>query len=212
MKLKRLFLVLLAFIVLVFASCDKKTPEKGYISEERVNQIVSAFSSTTDYTSYTVIGSLNYLDKPEDIIPRSVDDYFKFRDSLDMYSSSASRSYYLRLPMHLTPQNWNYYDEELETYSDSTKARIQSVLLTVGKTLDELYFYEDAEGNLIIKTFGANKALKIYENDIVCHAKWNVTIVYNKEGYLVSEKFETINSHKDADSESCYGEAKYEFA
>ena len=85
-------------------------------------------------------------------------------------------------------------------------------MLIVGKTLDELYFYEDADGNLIIKTFGANKALKINEADIIVHAKWNVTVIYNSEGYLVSEKFETINTGKEPDSQTCYGEANYEFA
>ena len=34
MKFKHLFVVLLAFIVIVFASCDQKKPEKGYISED----------------------------------------------------------------------------------------------------------------------------------------------------------------------------------
>ena len=104
----------------------------------------------------------------------------------------------------------NYYDEDTKD-SQSTKARIDSTLLTVGKTLDEVYFYQDANGNLIIKTYGANKALKIAEGDIVCHAKWNVTIVYNKDGYLISEKFETINSHKDPDTKTCYGQAEYRY-
>ena len=51
----------------------------------------------------------------------------------------------------------------------------------------------------------------INESDIIVHAKWNITIIYDKDGYLVSEKFETINSHKDPKSQTCYGEANYEF-
>lgn len=218
MKFKRLFVVLLAFIVLIFASCDKKSPEKGYISNERINQIVSGFSDTTDYSEYYVTGTLNYFDISEDEIPGTVDTDYKLKDSLEYFDlqDKNSKSYYLRLPLHLTEANWNYVRPEKYTNEEKSRqsslARIESALLIVGKTLDELYFYEDADGNLIIKTFGANKALKINEADIIVHAKWNVTVIYNSEGYLVSEKFETINTGKEPDSQTCYGEANYEFA
>jgi hypothetical protein len=111
------------------------------------------------------------------------------------------------MPLHLTKENWTNENKLL-----STKAKIDSMLLTEGKTLDKVYYYTDAEGNLIIRTFAANKAL-IIENPsgVISHGKWNVTITYNSEGYLVSEVFETINAHKDPDSESCYGQATYKF-
>ena len=218
MKFKRLFVVLLAFIVLIFASCDKKSPEKGYISNERINKIVSGFSDTTDYSEYYVTGTLNYFDISEDEIPGTVDTDYKLKDSLEYFDlqDKNSKSYYLKLPLHLTEANWNYVRPEQYTNEEKSRqsslARIESALLIVGKTLDELYFYEDADGNLIIKTFGANKALKINEADIIVHAKWNVTVIYNSEGYLVSEKFETINTGKEPDSQTCYGEANYKFA
>ena len=217
MKFKRLFVVLLAFIVLIFASCDQKRPEKGYISMERVDEIVKGYSATTDYSDYYVTGTLNYFGIPDDEIPGSVETDYKFKDSTEYFDlqDRNSKSYYLKLPLHITEANWTYIRPENYTGEEksrqSTKARIESALLIVGKTLDELYYYEDAEGNLIIKTFGANKALKINESDIIVHAKWNVTVVYNKEGYLVSEKFETINTAKEPDSQTCYGEANYEF-
>ena len=115
------------------------------------------------------------------------------------------------MPLHLTEANWTYTDED-GSKSDSTSYKIKSMLLTIGETLDEVYFYTNADGDLIIRTFGANKALIIRESDIICHGKWNVTITYNKYGYLVSEKFETINAHKDPDTKTCYGEATYTFA
>ena len=94
----------------------------------------------------------------------------------------------------------------------STKEKIESMLLTYGKTLDKVYYYTNAEGDLIIKTFGANKALMIKNPcEIICHAKWNVTITYNSKGYLVSEVYETINAQKEAKSETCYGQGTYKY-
>ena len=217
MKFKRLFVVLLAFIVLVFASCDQKKPDKGYLSAERVNEIVKGFSSTTDYADYYVKGTINYFNVTEEEVPSTVDTDYKFKDSLEYFDlqDKNSKSYYLRLPLHISEANWTYvrptdYTNE-EKSRQSTKGRLEAALLVVGKTLDELYYYLDSEGNLVIKTFGANKALRINESDIIVHAKWNITIIYDKDGYLVSEKFETINSHKDPKSQTCYGEANYEF-
>ena len=221
MKFKRLLVVLLAFVVLLFTSCDQKKPEDGYISSTKLNEIVAGFSDTTDYSEYYVTGNLNYFGLPDEEIPNTVDTDYKFNDCLEFFNlreNNYSKSYYLRLPLHICMDNWTYVlPEELQTDEikknrQSTKSRLESALLVVGKTLDQLYYYVDAEGNLIIKTFGANKALRINESDIIVHAKWNVTVIYNKDGYLVSEKFETINTRKEADSKTCYGEANYEFA
>lgn len=211
LKIKRLWVVLLAFVVLLFASCDQKKPEDGYLNDEQVLEIVKGFSATADYTKYSYSGTLNFLGFSDDLIPnekRGTDK--EFEDDLEKYYSKAT-SYYLRMPLHLTEANWTYKDED-GSISNSTYFKIQSMLLTIGETLDEVYYYTDAEGNFIIRTFGANKALIIRESDIICHGKWNVTITYNKYGYLVSEKFETINAHKDPDKKTCYGEATYTFA
>ena len=57
-----------------------------------------------------------------------------------------------------------------------------------------------------------NKALKIVNpSDVVCHAKWNITLEYDNHGYLVKEEFATINSFKDPDTESVYGTAIYSY-
>ena len=73
--------------------------------------------------------------------------------------------------------------------------------------------YSNNDGGLIVKTFGENKALWINapEDYVECHAKWNITVEYDKHGFLVKEKFETINAHKDDDEKSVYGEARYSF-
>ena len=254
MKIKRLWVVLLAFVVLISTSCafDQKKPEKGYLNEEEVLEIVKGFSETNSYTRYGYIGSLNFLGFEEELIPGSVLGNGKiFNDSLDLYDASSS-SYYLRMPLHITLDNWTISEEEVKLgaeaearlseanqkktdgeitdeqfaeieaeckpfienadFTNTTYYKIQSMLLTIGETLDQVYYYIDSDNNLVIRTFGANKALIIRESDIICHGKWNVTLVYNSDGYLVSEKFETINAHKDPDTESCYGGAIYSFA
>jgi len=205
-KVKYLLLVLLVFCGLIFTSCDGKKPAKGYLTEEEVMEIVNGFSSTTDYNKYSYDGKFQFLGFDPTLIPNEEYKKKDFVDSLDCYSSSSS-SYYLRMPLHLTKENWTNENKLL-----STKAKIESMLLTEGKTLDKVYYYTDAEGNLIIRTFAANKAL-IIENPsgVISHGKWNVTITYNKDGYLVSEVFATINAHKDPDSQSCYGQATYSF-
>jgi hypothetical protein len=210
-KLRHLWLVLLAFVMLAFVSCDQKKPDKGYLTDEEVLKIVEGFSKTTDYVTYTYDGTFQYLGFPDELIPQSIYKKKEFVDSLDKYDSK-SVSYYLRMPLHLTKDNWTYYDETTKS-ANSTKERITAMLLTYGKTLDEVYYYTDAEGSLIIKTFGANKALYIKNpSEVICHGKWNVTLTYNSDGYLVSEVFETINAHKDPDSESCYGQATYSYS
>ena len=58
-----------------------------------------------------------------------------------------------------------------------------------------------------------NKALRIINpSDVVCHAKWNITVEYDENGYLLSETFETVNSHKDPDTKTVYGSATYSYA
>ena len=252
-KIKRLWVVLLAFVVLLFVSCDKKDPEPGYLNDDQVLSIVDSFSKTTDYTTYSYTGKLNFLGIEDDLVRHEVRGNDKeFVDSLGYYYSKNSTSYYLRTPLHLTLDNWTIDEEDIREAEEAEKTldeatvkllnkeitqeefdeieiaceaimdealevnttyhRIQSMLLTLGETLDKVYYYTDDEGNFYIKTFGANKALIIRESDIICHGKWNVTLKYNKDGYLVSEKFETINAHKDPDTKTCYGEATYTFA
>lgn len=213
-KFKRLLAVLLAFTCLLLASCDQKKPEDGYLTDEQVLEIVKGFSKTTDYATYSYSGQMNFLGFGEDTYLDAFEigkKNVEFKDSLEQYDTSSS-SYYLRMPLHLTYDNWTIEVDGKNV--KSTKFNIDSLLLIYGETLDKVYYYTDAEGNFIIRTFGANKGLVIDKKNssIICHGKWNVTITYDKNGYLVSEKFETINARKDKDEKTCYGEATYKFA
>jgi hypothetical protein len=237
MKIKRLWVVLLAFVVLLFASCDKKTPEKGYLTDEQVLEIIKGFSQTADYSKYSYEGTLNFLGFEDSLIPHEIYGKKDFNDSLHGYYNKKNTSSYLRMPLHLTLDNWtidetdiaeaseaevlleateerlsNAEDQLFENeitqeefdvieaeckkiildcneiiagaeYSNTTYHKIQSMLLTIGETLDQVYFYAAEDGGLIVRTFGAKKALIINESDIICHGKWNVTLTYNNEGY-----------------------------
>ena len=192
-KDKYLLLVLLVFCGLIFTSCDGKKPVKGYLTEEEVMEIVNGFSSTTDYNKYSYDGKFQFLGFDPTLIPNEEYKKKDFVDSLDCYSSSSS-SYYLRMPLHLTKENWTNENKLL-----STKAKIESMLLTEGKTLDKVYYYTDAEGNLIIRTFAANKAL-IIENpsgvgtvgNAKCGDIMRIYLDIDENGIIQDVKFKTF--------------------
>lgn len=215
MKIKRIWVVLLAFVVLLFASCDKKTPVEGYLTEEQILEVVKGFSKEVDYSKYSYSGSMNFLDKAKEIdLPcfNIGKEKVKFTDSLEYYSSSCA-SYYLRMPLHITEENWTLTNDDGQLSGNSTRLKIESTLLTISDTLDKVYYYVGDNGDFIIRTFGANKSMIIDNKNTKLNfsGKWNCTITYDKNGYLKSEKFETINAHKKPDSETCYGEATYTF-
>lgn len=123
-------------------------------------------------------------------------------------------SYYLNLPLHITKDSWNVLTKENKvdtTYS--MRYLLEGRIHAPNSGYPEnVYYYERSDGGFIIKAFGVNKALRIINpSDVVCHAKWNVVAEYDKNGYLVSETFETINSHKDPDTKTVYGSAQYTY-
>ena len=209
MKLKSFLLVILAFLSFALIGCgDQKAPEKGYISEEKLeDDIISLFESQSSYSKVAYTGSMNFLA----IVSDRIDDEVDFTDSTDVYSVDSS-SYYLQVPLHITPENWFTEAVADDKLPASTKYRLQDKIhRTLG--LDEIYYYERTDGGFYDKAFAVNKPLIIDKNNnnITMRAKWNITIEYDKNGYLVSEFFETINAHHDPDSKSCYGSATYTF-
>lgn len=125
-----------------------------------------------------------------------------------------SGSYYLYVPLHLNKDSWNYGEGNNITFVSSTRYALESRLYIRGdadKVTHACYYYRGEDGGLKIKVFSQNKALKIRECGIVSHSRWNITVEYDKHGYLVKESFATINAFKDPDSRTCYGEANYEF-
>lgn len=216
--------------------CDKKTPDKGYINSDQVKEIINGFDQclkdivkkddqgnetvvsqgTNRYTSYKVEGKLNYFAIAEDQVPRTISRTMNLEASDEKYSRTTS-SYYLSLPLYITPTNWNIDDVNLETSGkktyDSTKYALESRLYRTGDTTCTCYYYSRPEGGFIVRTFAENKKLRIEKpSSIECNAKWNVTVEYDANGYLVSEKFSTINAFEKADDKTVYGEATYVFS
>ena len=124
-------------------------------------------------------------------------------------------SYYLNLPLHITKDTWSVLTPQGKvdtTYSLSYLLEGRIHAPNSGYP-EHVYYYNRAEGGFILKAFGVNKALRIINpSDVVCHAKWNITVEYDENGYLLSETFETINSHKDPDTKTVYGSATYSYA
>ncbi|MBD5390555.1 hypothetical protein HDR67_00910 [bacterium] len=210
-KFRSILLLGLVCIMAFLTGCsDHKTPMKGYISEDEVYNIVTKFDQNTTYTKYAYEGTLNYFGYADELVPNSISKRNQeFQDSLDIYSDSCS-SYYLRLPLHITLQNWT--TEESNGLSLSTKYQLESKVYRPAG-LDSIYYYHREDGGFILRTFGVNKALIIKKpSDITCRAKWDIEIEYDADGYLVRESFATVNKSEKNKSECCYGEATYTYS
>lgn len=212
--IKNLLILVLLLSAFVLSGCDGKKPEKGYVSAAYITEnIVSKFASESLYSKYSFSGTLNYFALEESLVPHSVDrKNVTLRDSIDKYSDSCT-SYYLRLPLHITKDNW--YVEVMGEHSQnsSTQYRLESRIYAPNSGYPtSIYYYERLDGGFILKAFGVNKKIKMNNPTVIeCSAKWNITVEYDKDGYLVREVFETINSHKDPDTKTVYGQAEYTY-
>lgn len=211
-RLLKCSLLLVGFLfLLILSSCgDQKSPEKGYITSEKLDEIVKTFEDV-DYNKYSYEGSLNYFDYEDSLIPRTISKKnVNFEDSKEKFSAKCS-SYYLNVPLHITPVNWESLEVDSSKLSLSTKYQLTSKIYRPAG-LDKVYFYEREGGGFILKAFAVNKSLRIVRpSDITCHAKWNIEIEYDENGYLISEKFGTVNASEKNKKDSCYGQATYVF-
>ena len=210
-------LCIASFMTLAFSltGCsDQKKPESGYLTDEQVTAIIEGFDTNVSYSTYDIEGEMNYFARTDDSYAYlSVDEKnVAFTPSPDLYSYDTA-SFYLNLPLHLTKANWTSKEVDSSMLPLNTDYRIKANIIRVQEKYCKVYYYSNNDGGLIVKTFGENKALWINapEDYVECHAKWNITVEYDKHGFLVKEKFETINAHKDDDEKSVYGEARYSF-
>lgn len=196
--------------------CDQKSPEKGFVSDEVLQaEVIDKIDSSIVVEKVSYTGTLNYFDYEEILVPRSVSKSNQdFIDSKDQYSADCT-SYYLSLPLHITSSNWvNVKNQAGVVDADlSTKYRLESRIYQPNSGYnDRVYYYLREGGGFYLKAFGVNKALRINQpSGITCHAKWNIVIEYDENGFLISESFATLNAHKEADSKSCYGQATYSY-
>lgn len=223
--MKRLFKRLISFscifgMSLILVGCSSTKPDDGYVPVETiVENVINNIDASVTYSSFNSKYALNYFGKESPYLPAKGENTkvnIEFTDSPQKYTKACS-SLFLNLPLHITSTNWTVKKEDgsVDTIS-STKQALESRLYQAGSEYDfQLYYYEREGGGFIVKAFGTNKGLKInqlYENFVLqCTGKWNITVEYDKDGFLVMEKFETINSHKEDDSKSCYGYATYTY-
>lgn len=202
-----------SFIILLFSlffvtSCAK-SPDKGNISEDEIITMSENFE-TLDFSSYSINGNFNYFNN--DLIESEVDKTKEFTDSPKEYSK-ASSSYYLEVPLHLT--NENLTNDELgdNGLPVNTLYNLKAQIYRDGG-FDTVYFYKTEDGGFKASCFAVNKSLKILHKDygIEVHAKWNITITYDKNGYLVSEEFSTYGADKNDKANCVFGVATYNFS
>ena len=213
-KFTKLCIASLMTLAFSLTGCsDQKNPDEGYLNDEQVYEIIENFDTNVNYTSYDIEGEMNYFGRDDSYAYTEVDENdVAFVPSPDKYALTT-KSFYLNLPLHLTKENWTTTEVDESKLPLNTLYRIRANIIRVGDVLCKCYFYSNNEGGLIIKTFAENKALRINvpEEYAECHAKWNITLEYDKHGYLVKEEFATINSFKDPDTESVYGAATYSY-
>ena len=219
-KLMRIALLgIICIFALMLTSCSTK-PEKGYVTAEYIKEnVIDEIDSSVTYSSFNCTYLLNYFATESEYLPPRGENQktnYAFTDSPNQYSSSCA-SLFLDLPLHITPTNWVIYkdDNKIDTLN-STKNRLESKIYQPGSEYDyRIYYYEREDGGFYLKTFGTNKSLKInqlFEDfQINCSGKWNITCEYDKDGFLVSERFETINAHREDDTKSVYGYAIYTY-
>ncbi len=206
-------LIIVAFLTVVLAGCsDQKAPMEGYISDEELTSIINSIDESFTPVKYGYEGNLNYFDFADEIVPKSVSKRnVEFEDSKETFSDKCS-SYYLRLPLHITKANWTSTEVNSSNLSISTRYQLESKIYRPAG-LDSIYYYKREGGGFYLRAFGVNKALIIKRpSDITCRGKWNIEIEYDERGFLVKEKFSTINSSENNKSECCYGEATYTYA
>ena len=225
--------ILPAFLSITLCSCgDQKSPIKGYITNSQVTEIVKAFEESSTYSKVEVDGSINYFNLSDKKIPTEISEtmvYSEYPIKTDNKSEndylSKCASYYLRLPLHINYTSWSEKDTDWQS-----KYQLESKLIRLASNSDKLYYYNRDEGGFIVRTFAANKELKINNNllyeegvvetiiDLECSGKWNISIEYDKNGYLIKETFETVNAPQNKSkasasqkSQCVYAQANYEY-
>lgn len=218
-----LLLTIICLFGIILTSCDRKTPEKGYVSEKYIlENVINNIDSSLVAKTYSFKGNFNYFAVNSDKLPKTIEKTDKtFVDSPNAYDEIHS-SYYLDLPLHITKENWIVYTNKVYDISLSTKYALESKIYQLnGGYLDKVYYYEREDGGFYLKAFGVNKRLKIgtlknkpkedKPTNIEPNGKWNIICEYDANGYLISETFETINAHKEADNKTIYGKATYTY-
>lgn len=233
--IKYFVIVLFGLLALSLSGCaDGKSPASGYLNESQLASIIDNLEDSISPKEIEVVGYLNYFNLSEDKVTRTVDQVMNYKEyplkPTDTETASTNNyikecaSYYLRLPLHITKESWNETDTDW-----ATRYQLESKIYRPSG-MDKIYYYSRPDGGFAIRVFGANKELKISNLelwnsgnaddliDLLCSGKWNITVEYNAEGYLVKEEFSTVNapSNKenasaDTKSKCCYGQATYEY-
>ncbi len=174
--------------LLCLASCS--TIPAGELSYQEIEEVVATFTDK-GYTTVSYEGRMNL----RNVNPGNYD-ISKTNQDLEGLSS-----FYLSLPLKIDTTN-------LEDSYDTILSRWVTT-----SSVDTVHTYKTDEGGLTFNVYSINKRLFINKFGIESSAKWNAEMVYDANGYLISESFETINRKGDSNLADCiFGECVYTYA
>ncbi len=183
---KKLKMLVLGSLTLVLTACGAP---KGYLSYDQIEDVVSSFNDN-GYITYSYEGTFNCKGL-------TGDDYAAHGENRSFDPSDTS--YYLALPLKLDSEN-------LEDQYASIISKF-----TTTDSIDTVYCYSTSENGLSFKTFSINKRLIIRRFGMEITAKWNLDLTYDANGYLISERFESVNAQTDSYLNSVYGYCTYSY-
>ena len=202
MKKQYLYSTLFLLPLLLMTSCKA---QDGYISLEEEKEY---YKSAVDkqYSSYTLDGTMNFFGL--DNVPTTLN----YTTIIEKTENNNTYSNVLKAPIHI------HYESEEQFAKD--RAYIKNIFIPSSGSLDDVYVYKNSYGGIDYKIFNTNTRMIVdiydssyeYEGQYLAEklfefessGKWNATLSYDADGYLVKQEFETINARKEAPSESIY--------
>ena len=219
--IKLIFISIAVCMLSIVTSCSGgKNPYSGYVSLEEVEEQVINKISSKEYTQYTLTSEFNFRSKEVLGFPEAVNKNFYFTPAPDEFSDECT-SHYLLAPLQITSKNWVILNEDGSVNAvKSTREKIISKMYKVNDAYNDTYYmYLEEDGGFSIRSFGVNKKITLYEKKsngskkkrLETKGKFDITLKYDKNGYLVYEAFQTINTHNGDKKDTCYAYATYTY-
>ncbi len=210
--MKKSNLLLLSLILL--CSCS------SYDENELITRSVASIDkidSATDRVTYTGKPEGNVLHFTEFTVSEEKKNTVP---SLDLEDSGYvfGSSYALSAPMRLSKDS--YYPKEGTDDSGYSYATLSFLLNYSGDHIHHMEF-EDTNDRLIFSVKNISKEISIGKvntdpenpptKSVKLYARYNLTLTYDKQGFLIEELIETTNIHTDDESKTVHYHVSYEY-
>lgn len=199
MKNRGIFVLSLLSLSLL-TSCNNVTS----LSIDEINNYVSSLNDVT-YDTYSYVGRGNGLDIEVDISANNAT------------LSETDTSVFAMLPLKLQEEGFYEVDKDGNIISSCTYFQIYSRVVDSSSGAGNGVFGSRItdEGYLEFYTFNAFNTLSVNNvnlQPVSVSARFNISYIYNKDGYLVYELIESANYGKDDNSRTYHLECEYTYA